>query len=104
MAQQVLDELHRDGIGEDGRERLGAIYQATVRELGEVLSDDLREELQRLTQPMLDDPEPSESELRLASAQLAGWINGLLQALQASAAVQATQSQPESPADSGSYL
>jgi hypothetical protein len=101
MAQQVLDELHRDGMADDVRERLGVIYDTTVRELGEVLSDDLRQELQRLAQPVLDEPEPSESELRLASAQLAGWISGLFQALQASAMVQAGQPRPESTPGSG---
>ncbi len=57
------------------------IYQTSVKELSEVLSDDLKDELERLSFPF--DGTPSDSELRVAHAQLVGWLEGLFHGLQA---------------------
>jgi hypothetical protein len=59
------------------------IYDISVRELAEALSPDLAEELGRVAQPFGDEESPSEAELRVAQAQLVGWLEGLFQGIQA---------------------
>jgi len=82
MVKQLLEEVRRAPLDEAGRARLRDIYETSVRELGEGLSDDLREELGRLTLPF-EDEAPSEAELRIAQAQLVGWLEGLFHGIQA---------------------
>jgi hypothetical protein len=84
MTQRVLDELRHDGFGDAARERVNTVYEDSLRELQDLLSDDLRRELDRFAAPLHTRDAPSEAELRLAEAQLAGWLEGLLQGLQAS--------------------
>ena len=83
MIKQLLDEVRTTELDEPGRERLKAIYQTSITELGSALSPDLREELDRLALPFEDDTVPSDVELRLAQAQLVGWLEGLFHGIQA---------------------
>ncbi len=83
MIKQLLEEVRTTELDEPGRERLKAIYQTSITELGSALSPDLREELDRLALPFEDDSVPSDVELRLAQAQLVGWLEGLFHGIQA---------------------
>jgi len=69
-------------LDEASRNRLREIHKATVRELEEGLSPELVDELERLTLPFTDDQTPSEAELRIAQAQLVGWLEGLFHGIQ----------------------
>src|SRR3712207_6328493 len=69
MIKQLLEEVRRAPLDEAGRGRLKDIYETSVEELAEGLSEDLRDELGRLSSPFVDDT-PSEAELRVAQAQL----------------------------------
>ncbi len=85
MIRQLLDEVHNAELDEASRARLREIYEASVRELCDALSPDLREELDRLAFPFLQETGevPSEAELRIAQAQLIGWLEGLFHGIQA---------------------
>ena len=83
MIKQLLEEVRSTQLDEPGRERLKAIYQTSITELGSALSPDLRDELDRLALPFDGDDLPSEVELRLAQAQLVGWLEGLFHGIQA---------------------
>jgi hypothetical protein len=82
MIRGVLDEVRSAPLDEASRVRVREIYDTSVKELGEVLSPDLQEELGRLSLPFKGDT-PSESELRIAQAQLVGWLEGLFHGIQA---------------------
>ncbi|HEV7887342.1 MAG TPA: bacterial proteasome activator family protein [Acidimicrobiales bacterium] len=82
MIKQLLDEVRLAPLDEASRARLKEIYETSVRELAAVLSPDLQEELDRLAQPF-DAHAPSEAELRVAHAQLVGWLEGLFHGIQA---------------------
>ena len=82
MVKQLLEEVRRAPLDEAGRARLRDIYETSVHELAEGLSDDLQDELARLSLPF-EDEAPSESELRIAQAQLVGWLEGLFHGIQA---------------------
>jgi hypothetical protein len=82
MIKQLLDEVRQAPLDDASRARLGDIYQTSVRELAGALSPDLASELERLTLPF-DRQTPSESELRVAQAQLVGWLEGLFHGIQA---------------------
>lgn len=82
MVRTLLDEVRAAPLDEASRTRLKDIYSTSVKELGEVLSDDLKEELDRLSLPF-DDVAPSDAELRIAHAQLVGWLEGLFHGIQA---------------------
>lgn len=82
MTKQLLDEVRHAPLDEAGRARLKEIYETSVRELGECLSEDLRAELGRLTSPFSSEV-PSEAELRVVQAQLVGWLEGLFHGIQA---------------------
>jgi hypothetical protein len=83
MVRQLLDEVRHAPMDEASRTRLAEIYDTSVKELSEVLSPELREELERLSLPFDDNDVPSESELRVAHAQLVGWLEGLFHGIQA---------------------
>ncbi len=83
MIKQLLDEVRTTQLDEPGRERLKAIYETSIDELGSALSPDLRDELNRLALPFDGDDLPSDVELRLAQAQLVGWLEGLFHGIQA---------------------
>jgi Protein of unknown function (DUF2587) len=83
MIKQLLDEVRSMQLDEPGRERLRAIYDTSISELGSALSPDLRDELNRLALPFDDGNVPTDVELRLAQAQLVGWLEGLFHGIQA---------------------
>ena len=83
MIKQLLEEVRNTELDEPGRERLKAIYETSITELGSALSPDLRDELSRLALPFDDKSVPSDVELRLAQAQLVGWLEGLFHGIQA---------------------
>lgn len=83
MIKQLLDEVRATSLDEPSRERLKAIYDQSVRELSSALSQDLRDELNRLALPFDDDELPTDLELRMAQAQLVGWLEGLFHGIQA---------------------
>ncbi len=82
MTKELLEEVRRAPLDEAGRSRLREIYETSVRELSACLGDDLGEELARLTSPF-ESAAPSEAELRVAQAQLVGWLEGLFHGIQA---------------------
>ena len=82
MIKQLLDEVRQAPLDRASRQRLRDIYENSVRELAEGLSPDLAAELDRLALP-LEAPEPSDAELRVAQAQLVGWLEGLFHGIQA---------------------
>jgi hypothetical protein len=83
MVKSLLDEARSAPLDEAGRTRLREIYETSIRELSGALSPDLGEELSRMAIPFSADV-PSESELRIAQAQLVGWLEGLFHGIQAS--------------------
>ncbi len=83
MVKQLLDEARSAPLDEAGRTRLREIYETSVNELSGALSPDLATELSRMALPFGADV-PSESELRIAQAQLVGWLEGLFHGIQAS--------------------
>ena len=82
MVRELLDETRQTSLDEPGRKRLAEIYGRSVGELSDVLSGDLREELASLAPP-IEDAVPTESELRVALAQLVGWLEVLFHGMQA---------------------
>ena len=82
MIKQLLEEVRSADLDEASRTRLKEIYDISVRELAEGLAPDLRDELARLALPF-DTNTPSRSELRVAKAQLVGWLEGLFHGIQA---------------------
>ena len=83
MVKTLLDEARSAPLDEAGRARLREIYETSVKELSGALSPDLSRELSRMSQPFAVEV-PSESELRIAQAQLVGWLEGLFHGIQAS--------------------
>jgi Protein of unknown function (DUF2587) len=83
MVKTLLDEARSAPLDEAGRARLREIYETSVKELSGALSPDLSGELSRMSQPFAVEV-PSESELRIAQAQLVGWLEGLFHGIQAS--------------------
>jgi hypothetical protein len=83
MIKQLLEEVRGAELDEPSRERLKEIYETSVRELSVALSPDLRDELARLAHPFDSAGVPSEAELRVAKAQLVGWLEGLFHGIQA---------------------
>lgn len=91
MIRELVEEVRGTKLDDQGRSRLAEIYRASVNQLKEALSPDLQEELQTLAAP-LDEPS-SESEIRVAQAQLLGWLEGLFHGIQAALWAQHAQAQ-----------
>jgi hypothetical protein len=87
MVKQLLEEVRQAPLDEASRGRLREIYEQSIRELADGLSPDLAAELDRMSIPF-DSPTPSESELRIAHAQLVGWLEGLFHGIQATLVAQ----------------
>jgi len=83
MVKQLLEEVRAGALDEASRERLGEIYERSIVELSEALSPDLQDELHNLALPFKDGEIPSDGELRVAKAQLVGWLEGLFHGIQA---------------------
>jgi hypothetical protein len=119
MIRQLLEEVRQAPLDDASRTRLKEIYETSVRELADGLSPDLRDELARLALPF-DQSAPSDAELRIAQAQLVGWLEGLFHGIQATLFAQQMQarqqleqmgqrglppgSAPDADARSGTYL
>lgn len=83
MVKQLLDEVRNTDLDEAAREQLRDIYENSLTELRTALSPDLGGELDRLTLDFDDETVPSEAQLRIAKAQLVGWLEGLFHGIQA---------------------
>jgi hypothetical protein len=83
MVKQLLDEVRAAPLDDKSRERLAAIHRRSVDELASALSPDLQEELRSMALPFEDGVVPSDPELRIAQAQLVGWLEGLFHGIQA---------------------
>ena len=81
MVQQLLEEVKAAPVDEPGRKRLATVLHTSITELKDGLAPELDDELDRLIQPFEEDT-PSESELRIAQAQLVGWLEGLFHGIQ----------------------
>ncbi|TQM29401.1 uncharacterized protein DUF2587 [Nocardia bhagyanarayanae] len=82
MIKQLLEEVRAAPLDDASRTRLKEIHKSSVRELEQGLAPELRDELERLTLPFTDDAVPSDAELRIAQAQLVGWLEGLFHGIQ----------------------
>lgn len=82
MIKQLLEEVRSAPLDDASRIRLREIHAASIRELEDGLAPELREELDRLTLPLREDATPSDAELRIAQAQLVGWLEGLFHGIQ----------------------
>ena len=92
MVRTMLDEVRRAPLDDAGRRRLAEIHEKSLQELESVLSPDLRQELSDVVLPLTSDA-PTESELRLAQAQLVGWLEGLFHGIQATLFTQQAMAQ-----------
>lgn len=113
MIKSMLDEVRTADLDEAGRKRLADIHNRAVEELREIVSEDLQEELADVRASVESEEAPTAAELRVAQAQLAGWLEGLFRGIQASMAAQARQAQEqlmraqsgdEETSPSGQYL
>lgn len=82
MIKQLLEEVRTAPLDEASRVRLKEIHAKSIKELESGLNPELRDELERLSLPFTEDSVPSESELRVAQAQLVGWLEGVFHGLQ----------------------
>jgi hypothetical protein len=82
MIKQLLEEVRAAPLDEASRARLKEIHENSIKELEDGLAPELREELQRLSLPFTDNTTPSDAELRIAQAQLVGWLEGLFHGIQ----------------------
>jgi hypothetical protein len=82
MVRQLLEEVRAAPLDEKSRARLKEIHQSSIKELEDGLAPELVSELERLSLPFTDDELPSDAELRVAQAQLVGWLEGLFHGIQ----------------------
>jgi hypothetical protein len=88
MIRQLLEEVRASPLDEKSRARLRQIHERSVKELESGLAPELSDELERLSLPFTEDEAPSEAELRVAQAQLVGWLEGLFHGIQATLVAQ----------------
>ncbi|GIG64216.1 bacterial proteasome activator family protein [Phytomonospora endophytica] len=88
MIKQLLEEVRAAPLDDAGRRRLKEIHRKSIAELEDGLAPELRDELERLSLPFDEEEVPSESELRIAQAQLVGWLEGLFHGIQAALVAQ----------------
>ncbi len=82
MIKQLLEEVRAAPLDDASRNKLAEIHKTSIRELEDGLAPELRDELERLTLPFTEDGVPSDAELRIAQAQLVGWLEGLFHGIQ----------------------
>jgi len=82
MIKQLLEEVRAAPLDDASRNKLREIHRTSIAELEDGLAPELRDELERLTLPFTDDSVPSDAELRIAQAQLVGWLEGLFHGIQ----------------------
>ncbi|HUI47307.1 MAG TPA: proteasome activator [Acidimicrobiia bacterium] len=92
MVRALLDEARRAPLDDAGRRSLKEIHERSIHELEDILSPDLREELSAVTLPFSGET-PTDAELRIAQAQLVGWLEGLFHGIQATLFTQQVQAQ-----------
>ena len=95
MIKKLLDEVRDAPLDEAARSRLAEIHERSLSELEEGLSPDLVEELHRITLPFSDDGVPTDAELRVAQAQLVGWLEGLFHGIQTALVAQQMAAQAQ---------
>jgi Bacterial proteasome activator len=88
MIKQLLEEVRAAPLDEASRARLREIHEKSIKELETGLAPELRDELERLSLPFSEDTIPSDGELRIAQAQLVGWLEGVFHGLQAALVAQ----------------
>jgi hypothetical protein len=88
MIKQLLEEVRAADLDDKGRQRLRDIHARSIAELESGLAPELRDELERLSLPFSADEIPTEAELRIAQAQLVGWLEGLFHGIQAALVAQ----------------
>jgi len=108
MIKQLLEEVRAAPLDDASRNRLRDIHETSIKELENALAPELQEEMERLVAPFTDDTTPSDAELRIAQAQLVGWLEGLFHGIQTAlfaqqmaARVQLEQMRRGLPAGSG---
>ena len=82
MIRQLLDEVKAAPLDDASRQRMRSIHRASIAELKDGLSPELVEELERIVLPFSEDATPTDAELRIAQAQLVGWLEGLFHGIQ----------------------
>jgi proteasome activator-like protein len=93
MVRGLLEEVRQSPLDESGRKRMRGVYESSLTELKDALSEDLQRELEVLALPL--ERTPTESEIRLAQAQLVGWLEGLLHGIQAALWAQRAEAQAQ---------
>lgn len=88
MIRQLLEEVKAAPLDDAARGRLAEIHERSIKELEDGLAPELVEELERISLPFPDDAAPSDAELRIAQAQLVGWLEGLFHGIQTAIAAQ----------------
>lgn len=94
MIKQLLEEVRQAPLDEAGRKRLREIHESSIKELSTGLAPELRDELDRLSLPFGGET-PSEAELRVAQAQLVGWLEGLFHGIQTALYAQQAQARAQ---------
>jgi hypothetical protein len=87
MIKQMLEEIHAMPLDDRGRQRLAAVYGRAVAELEAVLPAELRTEFEEIAPPLVTGATVSDAELRIAQAQLVGWLEGVFEGVQFAVAV-----------------
>ncbi len=82
MIKQLLEEVRAAPLDDASRARLRDIHASSITELEEGLAPELSDELRRITRPFAEEQTPSDAELRIAQAQLVGWLEGVFQGMQ----------------------
>jgi hypothetical protein len=95
MIKQLLEEVRTAPLDDAARARLAEVHERSLQELEDGLSPELVEELHRLTLPFGDDQTPSDAELRIAQAQLVGWLEGLFHGIQTALVAQQMAAQAQ---------
>ena len=95
MIKQLLEEVRSAPLDDAARSRLAEVHERSLRELEDGLSPELVEELHRITLPFAEDGQPSDAELRIAQAQLVGWLEGLFHGLQTALVAQQMTTQAQ---------
>lgn len=95
MIKQLLDEVRSAPLDDAARDRLASIHEKSLHELEDGLSPELIEELRRITLPLAEDRTPSDAELRVAQAQLVGWLEGLFHGIQTALVAQQMAAQAQ---------
>lgn len=95
MIKQLLEEVRNAPLDDKGRARMAEVHERSLAELEEGLSPELVEELRRISLPFSDGETPSDSELRIAQAQLVGWLEGLFHGIQTALVAQQMAAQQQ---------